>query len=501
MRSGRRPWLFVLAAALIAGALAAWLLSTRGAPAAPAGPTILRDDRLLMGGSSSEVAATLQTARRLGVDWIRVSAAWSAIAPSPGSRRAPSFDAGDPNAYPAGAWQRLDRLAGLAARHRLRMMIDIAGPPTRWAAVPGGVDPRAYGRFAAAVARRYSGRVRGLPAAAAFAIWDQPNSPSGLRPQWRRRSGRWSVASADRYRALVYAAYPAIKRVAPRSLVLLGNTAPAGPARPHGPDSAVAPLRFVRALACVSARDAPLRAADCARFRPLPGDGWAHQPYSGTAAPWQPDPHPDDAPISGLGKLASLLRRLRAQGRLARAMPVYVSAFGYPSDPPDPRRSVGMYRQARWLGEAEWIAHSTAGAGGFAQSPLRDPPPGSRAAGSGLELANGTPKPAMAAFAYTLVVHYLGPHHVALWGRVRPRHSRGRFRITVRRLDSVWRPLPLFNHERRTDEDGYFQVEARTGPGGVLVDARSTFRLELMHHRDWRPAGLPVFGAQVLGRG
>jgi hypothetical protein len=502
MRSGRRPWLAIFAAALIVGALVAWLLSSRGSPArTPAGPTILRDDALLTRGSSPRVAAVLETVRRLGVDWIRATARWSAIAPSPRSRRAPTFDAGDPDAYPAAGWQPLDRLAHLAARRRLRLMIDVAGPPPRWASGPGGGDAGAYGRFAAAVAQRYSGRVRGLPAAAAFAVWDEPNSPAGLRPQWLRRSGRWIVASADRYRAMVYAAYPAIKRSAPRSLVLLGNTSPTGPARPRGTNSAVAPLRFVRALACVSPRDAPLRAGGCARFRPLPGDGWAHQPYAGTAAPWRRDPHLDDAPISGLGRLASLLRRLRAQARLERAMPVYVSAFGYRTDPPDPDRSVGLYRQARWLGEAEWIAQRTTGARGFAQAPLRDPPPGSRAPGSGLELPGGTPKPAMAAFAYTLVVHYLGPHHVALWGRVRPRGSRGRFRITVRRLDSVWRPLPVFNRERRTDEDGSFEVEARTGPGGVLVDARSAFRLELMHDRDWRPAGLPVFGAQVLAPG
>jgi len=430
------------------------------------------------------------------VDWVRVSARWSAIAPSPGAGRAPSFDAADPAAYPDGAWRALDRLASLAARDGVRVMIDLAGPPPRWASGPGGVDARAYGRFAAAVARRYSGRSGGLPAAAAFAVWDRPNSASSLRPQWRRVAGRWTVASADQYRAMVYAATSAVERAAPHSLVLLGNTGPSGPARPRSAVSAVAPLHFVRALACTSDGGAPLRAGGCARFRPLPGDGWAHQPYSGTAAPWASGSGSDDAPMSRLGRLASLLRGLRAQGRLARNMPVYVSAYGYRTDPPDRGRAVGLYRQARWLGEAEWIAHGTAGARGFAQAPLRDPPPGSRASGSGLELADGTPKPAMAAFAYTLVVHYLGPHHVALWGHVRPRHRRGRFRITVRRLDTVWRPLPVFNQPRRTDQDGYFQVEARTGPGGVQVDARSTFRLELMHERDWRPAGLPVFGAQ-----
>ncbi|MFL5821502.1 MAG: hypothetical protein ACJ76S_12550 [Solirubrobacteraceae bacterium] len=466
-----------------------------------AGPTILRDDPLLLRASAPQVAATLGTARRLGVDWVRVTAAWSAIAPAPHSGRRPTFDAADPAAYPRGAWARLDRVARLAARRGLALMVDVTGPAPRWAIRPRGIDALALGRFASAVARRYSGRFHRLPAAVAFAIWDEPNSTAFLRPQWRRGARGWSVASADQYRAMVYASYPAIKRVAPRSLVLLGNTAAAGPIRPRDATSGVAPLRFVRALACVSDRETPVHVGSCARFRSLPGDGWAHQPYSGSAAPWRRDPVSDDAPVSGLARLAALLRRLHAGGRLARTMPIYVTGYGYRTNPPDPRQAVGLYRQARWLGEAEWIVHRTAGVRGFAQSPLRDPPPGSRAGGSGLELPDATPKPAMAAFAYTLVVHYVGPHHVTLWGRVRPRHSRGRFRIAVRRLDPVWRPLPVFNRERRTDEDGYFAVEARTGPGGVLLDSRSTFRLELMRDRSWRPAGLPIFGAQPPASG
>lgn len=42
--------------------------------------------------------------RDIGVDWVRITAGWSVIAPAPLATRRPDFDATDPNAYPTGAW-------------------------------------------------------------------------------------------------------------------------------------------------------------------------------------------------------------------------------------------------------------------------------------------------------------------------------------------------------------------------------------------------------------
>jgi hypothetical protein len=469
----------VIGIGLVSAVLAFVWLAPEGPPLPPE-PTVMRDDALLLAGDTGQVAAALGTMKRLGADLVRVTADWSAIAPQPRASRAPRFDAGDPGAYPPAGWRRLDRVARLARARRLRVMIDVTGPPPRWAtdARASPIDPRRFRDFAAAVARRYSGRFRGIPAAAAFAIWNEPNRDAHLTPQWRRRGGRWAPASADAYRELVSAAYPAIKRRAPRSLVLVGNTAPGGSSRPAGPAGDVAAVRFLRALACVSDRGEPVGDDACAAFRPLPGDGWAHHPEVG---------------VADLRRLTRLLASLHARGRLAQPMAVYVTEHGGAA-------ASGLYDHARWLGEAEYLVWRTPEVRGFAHAPLRDPRAASGAQGPGLELATGTPKPALGAFAHTLVVHRRGGHRVTIWGHVRPGSGRRRFRVAVRQLDGSWRTLPLFGRPRRTDKQGYFLIEAGTAPGGLPLDPAATFRLELLERADWRPAGMPIFGAAPAPR-
>jgi hypothetical protein len=424
-RSRRFALLAVVIAGLAAvGALVLGVLSPER-PALPAAPTFMGDDRLLLSGDAREVADALGAMKALGADVVRVPARWSAIAP----RHRRQF-----------AWARLDLVARLAHRRGLLVMVELIGPPPR-----GPIDTQRFREFAAAVASRYSGRFRGIPAAAAFAIWDEPNGAGGLTP--------------SAYRELVAAAYPAIKREAPSSLVLVGNTAPAG---------RVDPVVFLRRLACA------LPDLGCARFRKLPGDGWGHHPGRDGG---------------DLRPLARELGALRARGRLAGPVAVYVTDHGAPA-------SAGLYRQARELGEAEYRAWRSPGARGFAQSPLRDPAtPTAGAAGPGLELADGAPKPAFGAFGHPLVVHQTGSRQVTVWGHVRPGSGRRRFRVAVRDLDGTWRALPTFNRPRRTDAHGYFLIDARTAPGGLLLDPAATFRLELLERDGWRPAGMPILGA------
>ena len=453
-------------------AAAGLLVLARGAPdrpSLPPHPTVMRDDALLMAGDDGRVATALATMKQVGADVVAISAGWSQIAPRPRSPGSPRFDATDPGAYPPAGWRRLDRVARLADRRGLRVVVDISGPVPRWAArgAGGRIDPRRFRDFAAAVARRYSGRYAGIPAAAAFALWNEPNRAASLTPQWQSRVGRWEVASAGAYRELLTAAYPAIKRRAPESLILVGNTAPVGssPPRRH-----VDPVRFLRALACVPERDVPVRDRGCAGFRALPGDGWGHHG------------------VADARRLARLLAALRARGRLARPMPVYVTEHRVPA-------TAGLYRHARRLGEVERLAWRSQGVRGFAQSPLRDPPAAPAGRGAGLQLADGTPKPALGAFAHVLVVHRAGAARVEIWGHVRPGTGERRFRVAVRQPDGSWRPLPMFNRPRHTDEHGYFLVHAATAPGGLRLDPGATFRLELHERDEWRPAGMPIFGA------
>jgi hypothetical protein len=300
------------------------------------------------------------------------------------------------------------------------------------------------------------------------------------------------VDSARSYRELMYAAYPAIKRVAPSSLVLVGATFQTGADRPGSAASPVAPLRFLRELACVSDDLRPRRDGACRRFRPLPGDGWSHHPYSPGAPPDHADPHPDHVDIAGLGRLTGLLARLHAAGRTANAMHVYVTEFGYETNPPDPTARVDPVAQARFLPEAEYLAYSTPGVRSFAQFLLRDGPerPGRTTGGrwrdvqSGLLYADATAKPALTAFRYAFVVRRVGARDVSWWGHVRPRAGRQTVRITARTPAGGWRPLGGVGGPFRTDDEGFFA-------GSAHADPAATYRLEVRVDGGWH-TGEPV---------
>jgi uncharacterized membrane protein YgcG len=493
-----------------------------GREAATSRPMIVQDDAQVLHRSTAEVRRTLRALRALGVDWLRVTANWSFLAPGPRSAARPDFDATDPAAYPSGAWDPLDRAVREARAAGLAVSIDIGFWAPRWAtARPSpepdrqrdGIDAAAYADFAEAVARRYRDR------AVAYTIWNEPNYQVFLRPQWRLNDGtegearggrgpsggssgggppgggasgggsaRWEVASADAYRAMVYAAVPRIRRWAPGAVVLIGGTAALGTSAPAARTDQVPPLRFLRELACVDDALRPVRDGDCARFRSLPGDGWAHHPYSPRRPPDVGDPEPDTAVLADQGRLADLLDRLHAAGRTRSRLGLWVTEFGYETDPPDPTHPVSLAEQARWLPEAEAIALADSRVRSFAQFLFRDLPerPGDTARErwvdfqSGLELLDGTDKPLMRALPHPLAARRAGPGRVRFWGRIRPGTGRRTVRVTADGRQVC--------HETTTIE-GIFDCSAAT-------DARATFRLELRRDGRWTPVGLPVPGAR-----
>ena len=432
-----------------------------GAPPAVADnamETIVQDDTQLLHRSDAEVQASMAQLAQMGVDRVRLTAGWSVIAPEADSPTAPSFDATDPAAYPPHAWDNLDRAVRDAAAQGLEVDIDVAFWAPLWATadtVAGrtrdSVDPARFADFARAVARRYSGafrprderalpapaasadaslldRIAGIfgrtPAAAAaapapidplpavdmFTIWNEPNLGGFLKPQWTRIAGRWQPKSPHLYRRLVAAAYPAIKAIDPRATVLVGGTSSTG----SGPgSSSVAPLRFIRELACVDARLRPLTRADCRDFHTVPGDGFAHHPYSLMKSPGQVSSNPDWATISELPRLTHLLAQLVDRGRLSPALrDVWLTEFGYESNDQVKSKRFSSADQARFLAWSEYLAARTPHVRSFAQFLLRDTltdeavaSPGGRAFGSwqsGLLNEDGAAKPAAESFAATL---------------------------------------------------------------------------------------------------
>jgi hypothetical protein len=175
---------------------------------------------------------------------------------------------------------------------------------------------------------------------------------------------------------MLRAGYAAVKAVRRTATVLIGNTSSTGGVRGKG---AVAPLEFLRDLACVDARLKPRTTGDCAGFTQLPGDGWAHHPYSQNERPPRvsdPKKEPGDLRLADMPVLAKTLDRLVRMGRLAPGdRKIYLTEFGYETKGIPGRPRVNETQQARWMTWAEYIADRVPAVKSFAQFLLRDQPP------------------------------------------------------------------------------------------------------------------------------
>jgi hypothetical protein len=438
-----------------------------GQSGVPPFETIMQDDALLLHRPDREVRRTVARMRDLGVDRVRITAGWSAIAPEPERRRRPAFEARDPRDYPKGAWSSLDRAIREVTRAGMQAMIDVAFFAPRWAVRREGprgrhrLGPSAheFGQFAEAVARRYSGRFgegrATLPAVRLYTTWNEPNHPTFLLPQWERGRGRaWRPASPHLYRRLHESAYAAIKRVSAENRVLIGGLASKG-SRRRGHREGMPPLRFLRELACLDGRLQPLRGGACRGFQPLRADGFAIHPYTEGGAPGVPDDERDSLELADLGRLERLLGELGRRGRIPASLPIHVTEYGYETNPPDPH-GVPLGQQAEYLAQATYLAWRRPEVRSFAQFLLQDigPDPGEPAGSSrrwddyqtGLIDPEGRPKPALQAFRLPLwaerAIGVGGEPGIFVFGQVRPGSGRRHVQVQARGPRGAWRAYP-----------------------------------------------------------
>ncbi len=238
--------------------------------------SIFQDDQYLIYVSTPTVAATLTTLKSLGANEIRATLLWSAVAPAAGSTVRPQFDATNPAAYPPAAWAPYDRLVELALARGIGVGFNLTPPGPLWATARGAPEATlanhyrpsatAFGEFVQAVATRYSGTyipagrsgadAAPLPRVSRWSIWNEPNQPGWLAPQWGTVAGTRVMQSPALYRAYVDAAFTALARAGhpPASdTILIGELAPrrlpgtSGCGYPSY-DDPIAPLAFLRAL-------------------------------------------------------------------------------------------------------------------------------------------------------------------------------------------------------------------------------------------------------------
>jgi hypothetical protein len=236
--------------------------------------------------------------------------------------------------------------------------------------LPAGTSQTAH----AAQAAQAAPTAGPLPSVDRFVIWNEPNHQGLLLPQWK--ADGTTPASPAVYRAMVRSGYAAVKAVRRTAKVLIGNTSSTGGERGKGP---VAPLEFLRELACVDAKFKPRTGGDCAGFTQLPGDGWAHHPYSQNERPERvsdPKKEPGDLRLADTPVLARTLDRLVRMGRLAAAnRNIDLTEFGYETKGIPGRPRVNETQQARWMTWAEYLADRVPTVRSFAQFLLRDQPP------------------------------------------------------------------------------------------------------------------------------
>jgi hypothetical protein len=432
---------------------AALALSPAAAQAGKAQWSMFEDHAKLVRSSVATRERTLDEIAALGADTIRIEVRWSEVAPSPLARNRPRFDADDPAAYPG--FGPYDDLVSRARAKGFRIVATITGDAPRWATAGGrgrsfataNYKPSAgeFGYFAAAVAKRYSGRFAGLPAIYYFTIWNEPNHKQFLKPQ---------RSAPALYRKLVDAAIPAIRRnAASSSKVFVGETAPVGRA-----GKVIGPTAFLRRWLCLSERFRPVRGGGCGHFKRIDADGYAHHPYG----PVDILPRKADVinmlAIRRLGKYLDLARRAH---RFSHRLPIYSTEFGLQSNPPDTSVSTSPVRQAALINEKEEYSYRYPRLKSYSQYLMEDDParPGGgsvRWSGfqTGIRFPNGKKKPAYNAYAFPIVVHRRGKRGVRIWGRVRPGGSGPR---AVRLYGGGRRSGGLVE----TNAGGYFSAKRR----------------------------------------
>jgi hypothetical protein len=395
---------------------------------------IFEAPREMASGSDALRQSTLNEIQALGAKNIRVLLYWNSVVRSRNYKHRPkSLVERDPNS--AGYdFSRYDAILREASARGINVMLTITGPVPRWATAKRTghtykPSRSSFERFVEAVGKRYGAQV------STWSIWNEPNHPQFLTPQF---------VKGQPYSPLIYRS---LYQAALQGLGASGNGTDrvlAGETAPRGTPNVVAPVPFVRSFF---------------RGKTLKVSGWAHHPYTTKAGPFFKPSSRDDVTIGVLSRLTHFLDHYASKGRIRRNMPIYLTEFGIQSKP-DPFIGVSYQQQAEYRSISEWMAYRNPRVAAFSQYLMRDddPRPGSKYARysgfeSGLRGSGGKAKLAYAGFRLPLVADARGKR-VYFWGYVRPKHARTRALVQIRKRGSKrWVKLKTVT----TDTRGYWR--------------------------------------------
>ena len=346
------------------------------------------DDTQINYGDPDKVFPQL---KQLKTQLIRVNLVWGG--PNGVAKRRP-VNPMNPN-DPAYEWSVYDRTVFYAHQHGIKVVFSILGTPP-WAngAKGANVVPTSaldLERFATAAARRYSGSFRTkegriLPPVRQWLAWNEPNNPAFLRPQYKKVKGKDVIQSAIDYAKICNAVVKGVRKsTLGASKVACGVTGPRGNNNPNSVRPATSPLPFLRAMHKAGAKGF---------------DAYAHHPYYGApretpSTPPPPGIHGNAATAITLGNINLLVREVT---RLYGNKRLWITEYGYQTNPPDKIFGVSFLNQSRYLTQAYGMVKRHPRIDMFLWFLLRDERRGGEGWQSGLLTASGAKKPSFAAF-------------------------------------------------------------------------------------------------------
>jgi Family of unknown function (DUF5722) len=344
------------------------------------------DDAQVLYGTPEQAFPLLKTTHS---KLVRVNLWWAGPGISVATRRPKR--AADP-ADPAYDWSTYDRTVRFASSYGMQAVFSIIGTPP-WANAARGwneapTNAADLKAFSIAAATRYSGRYKGadgqiLPRVSSWIAWNEPNNPVFMRPQYVRSGSTWVIQSAKDYARICNAIVQGIHSVK-GGKVACGVTAPRGNNNPNSGRASVSPLAFLLALKKAGAKGF---------------DAYAHHPYYGSPAetPATKPPQGSRGQAPTAVTLANLDVLSRALTKLYGNVRLWITEYGYQTNPPDKFFGVTYAKQAAYLTQAVAIARANPRIDMFLWFLLKDEV---RADGwqSGLMTAAGVKKPSFQAF-------------------------------------------------------------------------------------------------------
>jgi len=320
----------------------------------------------------------------LGVEALRLNLYWGG--PTGVARVRRPANAVNP-ADPAYDWSVYDTVVKRAADNRIKMVFSILWTP-RWAGPKKNGVPRRMvdlRNFALAAAKRYSGSFRPapdampLPAVRHWLAWNEPNNPIFLQPQFKRSGRKFLLWSPRIYAQMCNSVWSGVHLTGfAGEKVACGVTAPRGNNTARQPRPSVSPLYFLQGMKRAGAKF----------------DAYAHHPYYGHPRETPRTPPPGPRAIT-LGNISKFIKELT---RLYGRKPLWITEYGYQTNPPDRSFGVSWAKQARYLSQSFAIARANPRIDMMMWFLLKDDARIGAGWQSGLYTVSGRRKPSWAAF-------------------------------------------------------------------------------------------------------